>query len=486
MPKFPGFIGGSYTSQSPIADAERTVNLYVEQHQVDSTENAKALYPTPGFQMWTPLSTVGDVGARGSIVANGRFFQVLGGGFYDFDVNGTPTKRGPVAVDQNPAQLVFDGVVGGQIGIASGGSIYSFDVGSNTLSAALLTGNYSHLAFAGGFGLAFQSTTGKVVLSALNDLSTWNVGTFFRRSLFADPAQAMFVDANNLVWLVGTDTFEVWYNTGQSPTQPWAPLSGLQGRYGIAAPFAYAVSGSGNFWLARNPEGIGQFVLTSGSKPNPVSTYAVNTAISGYLRTSTISDAEVLLYQQEGHTFANVAFPSVPATWSFDVEGTNWCERGKWNPTQGRYDLWAPRTHAFAFGKHLIGDRATGSIFQMDTTLATEIDGSGIRRLRRAPGLIQEHQRIAIDDLEILMDVGLGVPSGQGSDPKIMLRVSQDGGRTYSNERQASVGRIGEYRKRVYWTRLGVGPHSVMEISYSEPTPFRLVDAWVNNFEKSA
>lgn len=483
MPKFPGFIGGSYTSQSPIADAERTVNLYVEQHQVDSTENAKALYPTPGFQMWTPLSTVGDVGARGSIVANGRFFQVLGGGFYDFDVNGTPTKRGPVAVDQNPAQLVFDGVVGGQIGIASGGSIYSFDVGSNTLSAALLTGNYSHLAFAGGFGLAFQSTTGKVVLSALNDLSTWNVGTFFRRSLFADPAQAMFVDANNLVWLVGTDTFEVWYNTGQSPTQPWAPLSGLQGRYGIAAPFAYAVSGSGNFWLARNPEGIGQFVLTSGSKPNPVSTYAVNTAISGYLRTSTISDAEVLLYQQEGHTFANVGFPTAGATWTADLEQPSWAERGKWNSVAGRYDVWTPRVHCFAYGKHLVGDRQTGIISWMDTSFVTEVDGTGIVRERTCSLPTSEHKRVPLDQLELLMDVGVAPATGAGVDPKAMLSVSQDGGQTFGNERQASYGRIGEYRKRVYWTRLGAPSHAVVRTRFSDPAPVRIVDAFLNNAE---
>lgn len=483
MPRFPSFIGGSYPSQSVIADAERTVNMYVEQHQTQGVENPSALFPTPGFQMWTPVSTVGDVGARGSVVAGSRFFRVMGGGFYEFDVNGTPTLWGRVAVDQNPAQLVFDGIVGGQVGIVSGGSVYCFTLGTNTFSAALLSGGYTHLAFAGGFGLAFNSITGIVVLSSLNDLSTWNVGTFFRRSFFADPAQAMFVDANNLVWLLGTETFEVWYNTGASSTQPWAPLSGLVGRYGIAAPFAFAVSGKGNFWLARNPEGIGLFVLTQGSVPQPVSTYAVNTAIAGYLRTAQITDTEIVMYQSEGHTFANVSFPSVPATWSFDVEGTNWAERGKWNSKTAKFELWAPRTHSFAFGKHLIGDRATGTVWQMDASFATEIDGTGIRRLRQTPGLIQEHQRFPVDQLELLMDVGLGIPTGQGSDPQIMLSVSDDGGRTWGNERIASVGRMGEYRKRVYWSQLGSSAHKVFRVSFTEPIPLRIIDAWLNNAE---
>ncbi len=482
MPKFPGFINGSNATQSITADAERTVNLYVERMTADAAANSSALFPSPGFSSW---STVADVGGRAFCMAGARLFGIIGSGLYEFFADGTNTKRGTVAIDANPAQIVYNGVVGGQLGIASGGSIYNYTLSSNVLSAALLTGGYSHIAYAGGFGLAFNSTTGKVNLSNLNDLSTWAAGTFFQRSLFADPWQAMFVDANNLIWLPGTDTFEVWYNTGVG-TQPWAPLSGLIGRYGIAAPFAFGQSGAGNFWLARNPEGIGQFIETRGSAPQPISTYAVNTAIAGYLRTARIDNAEVLLYQQEGHTFANIAFPSVPATWAVDVETQSWTERGKWNSTLGRYDLWSPRVHVYAFGMHLIADRATGIISKMDTSITTEIDGSGIRRLRRTPGLIHEHQRIPIDRLELLMDVGLGLVSGQGSDPQVMLRVSRDAGRTWGNERIASVGRIGEWRRRVYWNRLGSSRDTVVEISYTEPVPFRIVDAYVNNMGQAA
>lgn len=477
MPKFPGFINGSNATQSITADAERTVNLYVEKMTSEAAANGTALFPTPGFASW---STVADVGARGFCIAAGRLFGIVGPSLYEFFADGTNTKRGTVAQDANPAQIIYNGVVGGQLGIASGGSIYAYTLSSNILSSAILTGGYSHLAYASGFGLAFNGTTGKVNLSNLNDLTTFAAGTFFQRSLFADPWQAMFVDANNLIWLPGTDTFEVWYNTGVG-TQPWAPLSGLYGRYGIAAPFAFAPSGSGNFWLARNPEGIGQFIVTRESAPQPISTYAVNTAVDSYLRTSRIDNTEVLLYQQAGHTFANIAFPSAPATWTVDVETQSWAERGKWNSPLGRFDLWPPRVHCFAFGMHLVGDRSTGIIAKMDTTIATELDGTGIRRLRRTPGLIKEHERIPIDRLELLMDVGLWLSAGQGSDPQVMLRVSRDAGRTWGNERIAGVGRIGDWRKRVYWNRLGSSRDTVVEISYSEPTPFRIVDAYVNN-----
>lgn len=482
MPQLPGWIGGSATTESLTADGESTVNLYVEKMQSEAAANGGALFPCPGFAVW---STVADVGARALTVANGRLFGVMGAALYEWDVNGTATLRGALLVDANQAQLVFNGVIGGQLGIASGGSVYCFTLATNVLTGPFLNGGYSHLAYAGGFGLAFNGLTGKVNLSALNDLSTWSAGLFFQRSLFADPWQAMWVDANNLIWLAGTDSFEVWYNTG-SGTQPWAPLSGLVGRYGIAAPFAFASGGSGNVWLSRNLEGIGQIVQTRGSAPTPISSYAVDTAVAGYLRTSRIDNAEVLLYQQGGHAFANVSFPSAPATWTVDTGSQSWAQRGKWNPTRGAYDLWTPRVHVVAFGKHLVGDRTTGSLAVMDTTIATELDGTGIRRLRRGPFPAHEHKRLPIDQFELLMDVGLGVAVGQGSDPQVMLRVSPDVGRTWGTERQASVGKIGAVAKRVYWTRLGAPPASVVEVSYSEPTPFRIVDAYYNNAERAA
>ncbi len=301
----------------------------------------------------------------------------------------------------------------------------------------------------------------------------------------------MFVDSNNLVWIIGTDTFEVRYNTGVG-TQPFSPLSGLVGRYGIAAPFAYGLTGAGIGWLSRNPEGTGQFVMTRGGVPQPVSTYGVNAAIAAYLRSSTVTDAEVLGYQMEGHTFLNLSFPSAfsngfyVSTLSYDVEGQGWAHRGKFDPVTGRFMVWTPRVHLEAFGKHLVGDRLTGIVANMDTNLTTEIDNTGVVRERVAPLLTDEHKRTPIDQFEVLFDAGLGIPSGQGSNPQAMLSISEDGGRTYGNERQGSMGRMGEYRRRLYWTRLGAPPSAVAKLRFSDPVPTRIVDAFLNNFEDAA
>lgn len=491
MPAWPGFIGGSGVRQSLIFDCEETINLYVERLESDQQENAAALFPTPGFTAW---ATVADVGSRAALFANGRFFMVIGAGFYEFDQNGTATKRNPalpLAIDANPAQIIFNGVVGGQLGIASGGNFYYYDLTANTITqVSSLTGKCTQIAYAAGFGLAFDVNTGKVQLSNLNDLSTWSAGTFFQRSLFADPYQAMFVDANNLVWMIGTDTFEVRYNSGTG-TQPFIPLSGLVGAYGIAAPFAFGQTGLGNYWLARNPQGVGQFVVSRGNSPQAVSSYAFNTAIASYLRAARITDAEVLAYQQEGHTFlvpsfpsAQAAIPTSPTTWALDAETQSWAKRGRW--TGKVWEVWSPRVHAFAFNKHLIGDRSSGQISVMDTNTTTEIDGNGIVRERTAPMLTDQHKRNPIDNIELLMDTGLGTASGQGADPTATLRISNDGGRTFGNEIRAGFGRIGAYTRRVTWNRLGAPPSAVARVRFTDPVPSRVVNAWFNNYEGSA
>lgn len=479
MPRYPGFIGSSYQAQSVIADTERTVNFYVEQFESQGAKNALALYPVPGFAAFNPTVTP-KIGARGALYAAGRLFLVIADGLYEFYADGTWTLRGTVTQDNHPATLSYNGTGGGQLFITSGTNGYCYALDTNTLTQ-VLTGEATMGAFAANRFLALNVTTGKVRMSNVDDGLTWDPTLFFERSQFADPWQALFVDGQGLIWLPGTETYEAWYVTS-SATNPFAPLSGLNGRYGIASSWAWGLAGKQILWLATNKEGA-TVVSTAQGGGEAISTYAVDAALATYQRTASISDAECLVHHEQGHTFVVFAFPSVPATWAYDVEGQSWTERGKWNSATGSYDLWSPRVHAYAFGKHLVGDRTSGQIAIMDATYATELDGSGIRRLRRAPGFTHEHWRLPYDQLELLMDVGLGTQTGQGIDPQVVLRTSRDGGRTWGTERRASFGRAGEYRRRVYWLQLGVLEDAVFEVTITDPVPSRIIDAWINNAE---
>lgn len=102
------------------------------------------------------------------------------------------------------------------------------------------------------------------------------------------------------------------------------------------------------------------------------------------------------------------------------------------------------------------------------------------RRLRRATHLSHEQLWSFYQMFQLDMETGVGLTTGQGEDPQVMLRWSDDGGHTWSHEQWVSAGRLGKYAHRAIWRRLGRSRDRVFEITYSEPTKCNLVGAFVD------
>jgi hypothetical protein len=74
-----GFVGGSYTSQSKIADCQAVMNWYPETIESGVGNSSMALYPTPGLTLFAQIA--GPI--RGELAINGRMFAVGGGNLYE-------------------------------------------------------------------------------------------------------------------------------------------------------------------------------------------------------------------------------------------------------------------------------------------------------------------------------------------------------------------------------------------------------------------
>src|SRR5262252_4618787 len=223
--EFHGFTGGSYTSASRVADAELTMNWYPEAIESPAGTTQQALYPTPGLQSFIVLP--GDTGTRGLSTMNGRTLAVVGGTVYG--VNGTtaaPTSAtyGTVAHDSNPAQIAFNGAIGNQAFIGSGGNGYTLNLATNALTQTL-TNKCLLLGMLDGFFISFDSATGRIWLSNLNDGLTWDPTQFAQRSTASDSWKAMIVVPPD-IWMLGSVSGDIWYNAGAFPF-PFAPRQGL-------------------------------------------------------------------------------------------------------------------------------------------------------------------------------------------------------------------------------------------------------------------
>ena len=124
-------------------------------------------------------------------------------------------------------------------------------------------------------------------------------------------------------------------------------------------------------------------------------------------------------------------------------------------------------------GKVIVGDYQNGKIYEFDKTNYTD-DGDYIQCLRRCQHLLNDLKYTYFSQLQIQFQEGVGLQSGQGSDPQAMLRLSDDGGQTYGNVHYASIGKVGQYRNRSQWQRLGAARDRVFEVTLTDPV-FRVV-----------
>src|SRR5262249_2874243 len=342
-----------------------------------------------------------------------------------------------------------------------------------------LIGKTQQVGMLDGFFIAFDPTTGRMYLSNNADGLTWDPTQFAQRSAAADSWRAMIVVPPD-VWLIGQRSGDVWYDAGNFPF-PLAPRQGLTYKYGIIAPHSLAAIGSSVFWISQNELGAGIVVRTVGYQPQRISTFAVENALMRYTRDSRISDAEALVYQGQGHEYYVLSFPTANATWCYDATVNKWHQRGYWNVPANQFDIWKPRVACSVEGQRLTGDRTSATIAKMDIAYGTELDGSAIRRVRRTPGMFSQLRQLPIRVLEAYLENRLGLQSGQGSDPIGMWRSSNDGGRTWGNERRGQSGRVGQYRTRVRFWRMGLPRDRVDECSVSDPIPWRVLSVFLNN-----
>lgn len=482
--RFSGFVGPSYVSQSINAADQRCVNWYVEQIEVGNEPSQSALYPTPGCETFTTLSEQPIIGLAAVRTTQGdRCFAIANDTLYEVFPDGSFESRGGVASESGlPATFSANADAGDEIFITSGGRGYIFKLSTSVLSQVMIGSSAVPLAsqqgdFLDGFFLSLDRSTSTLQLSELNDgESTWDSTQYAQRTAGSDPWRSLIV-SNRDIWLFGENTSEVWYNAGTAPF-PFAAIPGAFIEEGIAAPASASRFGNTVMWLGQSEEGSSVVWKANGYTPQRVSTHAVEYAIQSYLRRGcTVRDAVAMTYQESGHIFYVLNFPSANATWAYDGATGLWHERGTWSNDARRYDGWRPRFHAFAFNKHLVGDSLTGVIYEMSIDKFTEAGGGPLRRLRRTPHLNVEDRTLFYHKLQIRLESGLGLSAGQGDDPKAMVRWSDNGGHTWGNEHLMSAGKQGEYGVRAILRRLGRGRNRIFEVSVTDPIPWRLISA---------
>ena len=468
-------LGSAYVARSINAADNRCVNLFPEIIPEGGKEPG-FLNRAPGLKFQQAIGT-GPIRALWAHQTNGSDFYVVSGTeFYKVTgLTATPTKLGDVT-GTGPVSIADNGT---QIFLACNGPSYIYNEVTNVF-AQITDPDFPGAVTVGyldGYFVFNEPNSQKVWVTQLLDGTSVDPLDFASAEGSPDGLVAVNVDHRE-AWLFGTDSIEVWYDAGQTDF----PLTRIQGAFneiGCVAAFSIAKLDNGLFWLGTDARGQGIVYRANGYTGVRVSTHAIEYAIAQY---GNISDAIAYTYQQEGHAFYVLTFPSGNATWVYDVATQAWHERAGWNTAIGEFTRHRSNCQCNFGGNTVVGDYENGNIYTLDLDVYADNGGiqKWLRSWRALPTGQNNLKRTAQHSLQLDCESGTGLITGQGSDPEIMLRWSDDGGHTWSNEHLSKMGKIGEYYRRVFWRRLGMTlklRDRVYEVSMTDPVKTAIMGA---------
>jgi len=466
-------LGASYVARSINAADNRMVNLFPEMTP-DNGQTAAYLNRAPGLEFLQTVGT-GPIRALWAHQTNGSDFYVVSGGeVYKLNsMTGTPTLLGTVS-GTGPVSIADNGT---QIFFACNPDSYIYNEVTNVF-AQITDPDFPGAVTVGyldGYFVFNEPDSQRVWVTSLLDGLSVDPLDFASAEGSPDGLVGLIVDHRE-AWLFGTDSVEVWYDAGL----PDFPLTRIQGAFneiGCVAAFSIAKLDNGLFWLGTDARGQGIVYRANGYTGQRISTHAIEYAIAQY---GNISDAIAYTYQQEGHAFYVLTFPTGNATWVYDVSTQAWHERAGW--VNGVFTRHRSNCQCNFVGNTIVGDFENGNIYKL--SLDVYADNGGIQKWLRSWRALPTGQnnlkRTAHHSLQLNCESGVGLNDGQGSDPQAMLRWSDDGGHTWSSEHWATMGKIGAYYQRVFWRRLGMTlklRDRVYEVSGTDPVKIAVMGA---------
>jgi hypothetical protein len=438
----------SYQSRSKPLSNQRVVNCFLEK-QPEGAKSQVPVFGAPGLTVWTTLP---ESPHRGEWNFNGVLYVVAGASLYSVSPAGVYTKIGTgitginnVSISDNGVQLVIVNGVGGWIYCTTNNN----SLGVSGFFDLTLQPNFypAHtVLFFDGYFVFDRVGSNEFFLSALYDGTSYSGLDF--ASAEAQPGFLIAVAQNlQLLFLFCQNHIEMWYDAGAADF-PFQRYAGGVIEKGCAAPLTVIVQDEAIFFLGTDLV----FYRLQGNVPVRVSTHAVEHAFAQY---GDVSDAFCFTYTLEGHKMVHLTFPSVPHSWVFDLSTSMWHERVSLDNRNIDLKRWRGNCALRIYNMNLIGDFYTGTLWNLDWDAYKEGTNTMPMIIDSAP-LHQDRQRVFVTRLELDMEVGVGLTTGQGSNPQAMLQWSKDGGKTYSTlQPWRSMGKIGEYLRRMRWMSLG-------------------------------
>lgn len=441
-------VAGEAKAASAYISSRELVNCFLE-----AALGQPALYGGPGFASYKTLATAP---VRGWIDFNDVLLVVAGNRLYTITEAGTVTDVGQilgaedVECESNGLQAII---------IARDASLgYIWD--GTTLATIIAPGFFpaASVAFLDQYFITGIDDTGRFQLSGIADGTAWSALDIETAESLPDNLIRVFVDNRDLL-LMGAKSIEGQYNSGNA-NFPFE-RSTLFFQIGVAGRDCVASVDNSVAFLAND----GTVRIIRGGTPLVISTPAIAETIG---RWTDPGAARALAFAFRNHQFWALRHNDGCVVWDASAPGEDsWHVRRSYGSETWRV------THAVTiWGRVLFAD-ATGKIYTMDPDVCDEAGEALIRSVTTGP--MGPGGPFTLNEIEVLMEPGVGVITGQGSDPDVWLELSRNGGKTFGARMTRKAGMRGEFEKRIIWSG-GFGQFrpegGVVRVGISDPVQF--------------
>lgn len=428
-------------------------------HTVKNNEGGKKKYnifSTPGL---TQVADSGQAEGRGIWEQNGILYAVFGNTFYSIDSSFNLTALGTLNTSSGYVQM-NDGV--DQIVMIDGTNGYNYQISTATFTvvASNFPSTTKTVCYIDGYFVSPEYQTNLFQISSNGDFKTWAALDFASAEGNADNIISIFC-VNRQVWILGEKTSEVWFDAGNADF-PLQRIEGAFSEFGIAARYSVAKVSDSLMWLSKTSHGGLKVIKVNQLQPQPVSTQDIDKQLADL---TTVYDAEAFSYEQEGHEFYVLTFPTAGKTFVYDVTEDLWHVRV--STLSGVDTRWQIRNYAFCRNKHVAISFNDGKLYTIDTNSGSE-NGTAIKRKFRGFPLYQNRYRVTINQL--VLDTEKSLDSG--STASVNVAVSRDGGYSFDATQTEAASRHNDFVNPVIWRGLGISSEWVLEFTTSDALPW--------------
>ena len=454
MIQFPLFANiGSHDSRQFSYEVARNV-----WNTVSSGDKKPCVQVFPGLK----LVTSGSGKDRGDTVMNGVRYVINGTTLYKENAAGTRTSLGTVS-GTDRAIFANDGT---NLYFTADSSLYKYDGSTvSTVSQSVVSNPSSILYINRTF--IITGDNGLFATSNAGDGDTYNALNFAEAETQPDPLLRGYY-YEQLIYFFGSETTELHKHTGigNPPTQRQDTSLvnvGIIGKHAVTNTDQYL------YWMGDDRK----FYKCVGASFQSINTAGVSHIVSQYeKRLPCIASAFVV----DGQDLILFRFPAEGAALVYSETLNYWVELSSGTDKNTRAG-WYGNAVTWCYDKNLVTDYRNGNTYELDTKTYT--DNSDTRlwifTTRSFSGADINHSgRVLAKGAFFDMQVGVGLASGQGSNPVLMCEFSSEGREVWQAEQFVEIGAMGDYTQRVRFDDFASGYQVAMRVMGSDPVPITM------------